>query len=124
MDELADPIYCRVQEYHGPLCVSFDLKLKSHKEERRGDDNITEYHTVVDDVGESADHIELELSGGFDTGAEMEDEIIRIAFPHYSSYLEEQLMREEVTPEDEIKCKKAIQQDFDDFERSLLQEGV
>jgi len=114
MDQIADPSYCRVEEYQGPLWLSIDLKLKYHHEETMVN-GTTEFHTVVDDVCGCADHIEWEMFTQGDEGIEMKDEIIRVAFPNYSAYLEKRWDREdeEVTEADEAKCKEAIQQDFD-----------
>lgn len=115
MDEIADPSYCRVEEYQGPLWLSIDLLLQSHQEETEVGEGITELHTVVDDVGECSDGIALEIFTEAETGMEMKDEIIRVAFPNYSAYLKNRFDsgREEVTPADEAECKAAIQRDFD-----------
>lgn len=121
MDEIADPSYCRVQKYDGPICISLDLKLKYHDEEIKVSDNITEHHTVVDDIGECLDEIPLDVwvEGNTDVGFDMKEAIIQAAFPNYSSYWEKLWERENPTPEDADKCKKAIQQDFDDIEKDI-----
>jgi hypothetical protein len=125
MDQIADPSYCRVQKYDGPICISLDLKLKYHKQKIKINENITNFHTVVDDVSKCLDAINdvipLEIApSGFEEEMEMKEALIRFAFPHYSDYLEKQEnLTTDIDEAEEVKCKKAIQQDFDDAEKDV-----
>lgn len=116
MDEFGDPSYCRVQEYKGPLCIPLDLKLKSHEEAINVNDNMSDYHTIIDDVSELTQAPHFQFSGSIGTSERMEEEIIDITFPHYSAYLEKYAYKEN---ENETECKKAIQADFDYFDKYI-----
>ncbi len=120
MDQIGDPSYCRVEEYHGPLEISIDLNFKYHRAETKVA-GVTERHTVVDGVDECVEVPKWEMFTTTEQGLEMKEQLIRLAFPNYSAYIEELWGRddEEFALGNEARCKAAIQEDFDTEERRI-----
>jgi len=105
IDEVGDPVRCRIKEYRGPLFVSFNLKI----DYKTGQDGETIFH----DISNCLNSPELELTDDYgDTIYDMKNEILRFAFPAYHKYIKDRDPEQEPDLRDELLCKAALQQDF------------
>lgn len=116
LDEVGDPMGCKIKEYRGPVFLSFDLNVKCNPTDG--------FPKSVEDVTEVEDGPEFVDSG--DTGDSIIDmhlEMTKFAFPAYHAYLEDHWNRdyddndgETSTPQtnDKELCKNALQKDLEE----------
>lgn len=105
IDEVGDPVKCRIKEYRGPLFVSLNLKIDYKTDQDEG--------TLFQDVSHCLTSPKFELAGDCgDTIYDMNYEIIRFAFPAYYKYVKNRNPEQEPTINDELLCKDALRRDF------------
>ena len=82
IDEVGDPVRCRIKEYRGPLFISLNLKVE-YKTGQGGE-------TLLQDVSHCLKSPEFEFADDYgDTIDDMKNEILRFAFPAYHKYIKD-----------------------------------
>lgn len=110
LDEVDNPVECKIEVYKGPLFISLDLDV-GHTVSDQGVDPLQDVSHCLEDAS-----FKISEDSG-DTIDDMISEVVKIAFPFYYQYLEEYQDKrdrenepkpERPDAEDEFLCKEAL----------------